>query len=216
MILTMQLTQLDQQLDCAHCEEDWIEAAKAGDLDAFNSIVSRYQDALYRIACGIFGDEDMAGDAVQDTFISAFRHLQSFRNGSLKSWLIRILVNKCGDQLRSAHHRRMVSFSALTAQGEAEYPASDFEAKDTGLSVEGHLETAELEEMIRSSLNELPAHYRTIVVLSDIEELDYQDVANILQIPVGTVKSRLARARAKLRSILLQHGGLLPDKYVCE
>jgi RNA polymerase sigma-70 factor (ECF subfamily) len=216
MILTMQLTRLDQQLECTHCEEDWIEAAKAGDLDAFNSIVSRYQDGLYRIACGIFGNEAMAGDAVQDTFISAFRHLQSFRNGSFKSWLIRILVNKCGDQLRSAHQRRMVSFSALTSQSEDEYPASVFEAKDTGLSVAGHLEAAELEEMIRSSLNELPANYRTIVVLSDIEELDYQDVANILQIPVGTVKSRLARARAKLRTILLQHGGLLSDKYVCE
>lgn len=216
MISGMQFTHLNQPLDLICSEQDAIESAKAGDLDAFNCLVQKHQDGLFRIACGIFGDEDLASDAVQDTFISAFRHIHSFRNGSFKSWLIRILVNKCGDELRSAHHRRMLSFSAFASRVEDDHSDAIFDVKDPSLPIEHVLETSELEQMIRLCLDELPVNYRSIVVLSDIEQLDYKEIADVLHIPVGTVKSRLARARAKLRGILLQHGALLPEKYVCE
>jgi RNA polymerase sigma-70 factor, ECF subfamily len=215
MISSLQLTHFTSQPDLAYGEENWIEAAKTGDLEAFNNLVLKYQDGLYRIACAMLRDEESAADALQDGFISAFQHLASFRSGSFKGWLIRIVVNKCGDRLRSAHHRRAVSFSVLTSNFRDDDRASDFEVQDAGPSVERRVEYSELEHMIAASLNELPEHFRAIVILADMEELDYKDIARILNVPIGTVKSRLARARMQLRGLLVQQGASLLDPYAC-
>lgn len=214
MITSMQFTHFQNELCLNDCENEWIDAAKAGDLDAFNEIVLKYQDMLFRIAYNIFGDADEASDALQDAFISAFQHIHSFRNGSLKGWLIRIVVNKCGDQLRSARFRKNISIDTPVSGDWDNHSDPWFEVQDTSLPVESRLEAAELEQVLQSSLSELPMHSRSIVVLADIEELDYSEISRILDIPVGTVKSRLARARVKLRSSLLKNVGALPEKYV--
>lgn len=214
MILSMPLTPCHQELYIGCSENSLIEAAKAGDLEAFNSLVLKYQDLLFRIAYRIFADEENANDAVQEAFISAFQHIHSFRDGSLKGWLIRIVVNKCGDQLRSSRYRRAISLDAPISSDLEEDRDLYFEVKDPGLSVEAHVETYELDQAIQAALNALPLNFRSIIILADIEEFNYEDISNILGIPVGTVKSRLARARLTLRGLLLRQDALVPEKYI--
>ena len=216
MIYTMQLTQFNSDPYCASSEGALIDAAKRGDLDAFNCIVLKYQDLLYRVAYRIFADEARAGDAVQDALISAFQHIQSFRDGSLKGWLIRIVVNKCGDHIRSARCRKAISLDAPLFSDSKNESDLYIEVKDTNLPVEARVENYELDNAIQAALNTIPLKFRAILILADIEEMNYEEIAKVLNIPVGTVKSRLARARPKLRSLLLEQQGLLPEKYARE
>lgn len=213
MILSMQLTHPTQELCVRDSECDWIRAARGGDLEAFNEIVLKYQDLLFRVAYRIFGDEASAQDAVQEAFIAAFRHMDTFRDGSLKGWLIRIVVNKSGDQLRSARCRRAISLDAPISSHGEDSEDLYFEVADSGISIEDHVETDQLDEVIQTCLNELPLRFRAVIILADVEQVDYEDIAKILSIPVGTVKSRLARARLKLRGLLLRREGSLPGKY---
>lgn len=213
MIYTMQLTNFNSDLLCASNGSDLIESAKQGDLDAFNCIVWKYQDLLYRVAYRIFADEDRASDAVQDALISAFQHIQSFRDGSLKGWLIRIVVNKCGDHIRAARCRKAISLDAPLFNGDDSDNDLYYKVKDESLPVESRVETYELDEAIQTALQAIPLKVRAILILADIEEMNYEEIAKALNIPIGTVKSRLARARPKLRSLLLQQKGFLPEKY---
>lgn len=213
MILSMQFTYPTRELCARDNECDLIQAARGGDLDAFNAIALKYQDLLFRVAYRIFGDEAPAQDAVQEGLISAFRHMDSFRDGSLKGWLIRIVVNKAGDQLRSARCRRAISLDAPIYNDGEDGEDHYFEVADAGVSVEDRVETYQLDEAIQACLNALPLRFRTVIILADVEEMDYEDIAKILSIPIGTVKSRLARARLKLRGLLLRQENWLREKY---
>lgn len=212
MIFSMQLTNFHPEL-CLNSEDRLIDDAKAGDLDAFNCLVLKYQDLLYRVAFRIFADEDKASDAVQEAFISAFQHIHSFRDGSLKGWLIRIVVNKCGDQIRAARSRRAISLDIPISRDLEDDGDLYFEVKDPGLSVECRVENHELDHAIQTAIDTLPLKFRSIIILADIEELNYEEISSILGIPAGTVKSRLARARLMLRGILLRQSTMLPEKY---
>lgn len=213
MILSMQLNYFDQCLNNRCSEAELIELARLGDLDAFNDLALQYQDLLFRVAYRIMADEDSAQDAVQDGLISAFQHIQSFRDGSLKGWLIRIVVNKCGDQLRAARYRRAISLDAPLSASPEEDSDLYMEVKDTGMLVEDCVERYQFDRALQQCLNTLPLKSRSILILADIEELEYEEIASMLHIPMGTVKSRLARARLKLRGLLLSQDGLLPEKY---
>jgi RNA polymerase sigma-70 factor (ECF subfamily) len=188
-----------------------ISLAQRGDLEAFNRLVLAYQDPLFNIALRILGDEDLAADATQEAFLHAFQKIASYRSGSFRGWLIRIVTNVCYDELRRQKRRPQTSLEPFTAEGEeVESPAW---LSDDRPSVEARLEQKELEHAIEHCLQALPPPFRVIVVLADIEGLDYAEIAAALRIPLGTVKSRLARARLRLRDCLAQFQELLPSAF---
>ncbi|MEJ5239951.1 MAG: sigma-70 family RNA polymerase sigma factor [Anaerolineales bacterium] len=186
-----------------------LSQAQRGDLDAFNRLVLAYQDQLFNIAFRILGDEDLAADATQEAFLHAFQKITTFRSGSLRGWLIRIVTNLCYDELRRQKRRPQTALEPLTAEGdEVESPSW---MSDSRPSPEASLEQKELEHALEHCLQALPLPFRAIVVLADIEGLDYSEIAVALRIPLGTVKSRLARARMRLRECLQQFQELLPS-----
>ena len=195
-------------------EQTLIRAAQRGDLDAFNELVLLYQDFLFRIALNILSDEDVAADATQQAFISAFRSMGSFRGGSLRSWLSRITVNTCYDELRRVARNRDVPLQAYDRDGDEKESASWL--ADPGLSPEELAENSDLMVAIQKSLQALPEHYRLAILLVDIEGLSYEETATALNLPIGTVRSRLARARRLLRSSLQRYPDLIPASNILD
>src|SRR5215207_10147771 len=192
-------------------EDLLIQSAQSGDLDAFNELILRYQNLLFSISLRILGDEDTAGDALQEALISAFRKMNTFRGGSLRSWLARIVVNSCYDELRRKRRQSTVSFEQLDADGEGIEP--DYWLIDPSADLEAQYESIELESAIQKCLSSLPADYRAIFVLVDVECMSYEEAAAVVRVPIGTVKSRLARARMQMRKALQSFGDLLPIAY---
>jgi RNA polymerase sigma-70 factor (ECF subfamily) len=191
-----------------------IHDAQHGNLEAFNSLVLSYQDAVFNTALRILGDEDKAADASQDAFISAFRALNSYRGGSFRAWLLRTVTNACYDELRRKKRRPTTPLEPETEDGEEmETPRW---LTDPNASPEDQLDQAELEHAIQHCLENLPTDFRTVVVLADIQGLDYSEVAATIRKPLGTIKSRLARARLRLRECLQAFGELLPAAFRLE
>jgi RNA polymerase sigma-70 factor (ECF subfamily) len=188
-----------------------IRDAQRGDLDAFNTLVLAYQDAVFNTAVRILGDDDQAADASQEAFVSAFRNITSFRGGSFRAWLLRTVTNACYDELRRKKRRPAIPLEPETSEGD-EMEAPRWLA-DPSLSPEQELEADELEHAIQHCLDALPMDFRTVVVLADIQGLDYSEVAVSARVPLGTIKSRLARARLRLRECLRSFGELLPSVF---
>ena len=183
-------------------ESALVTSAQSGSLASFNTLVLKYQDVIYRTALRMMGQHDLAEDAAQDAFISAHQHLASFHGGSLKAWLLRIVVNKCYDELRRAQHNTHVSLNATLQDGSGD-DEPRLGIQDHAPSVEASVEASERNETIQKCLERLPTDFRIIIVLVDIEELSYNEASAILKVPLGTVKSRLARARLSLRQELM-------------
>lgn len=192
-------------------EKALIKAAQRGDLNAFNALIHRYQNLLFGIALRMLGDEDVASDAVQEALVSAFSKFDSFRGGSLRSWLARVTVNACYDEMRRKRRQREVPIEQFNMEGE--------EVEDLTWMIdpaprpEEQFDSLELENAIQHSLNRLTPAYREVVVLVDIEGLSYEEASMAARVPVGTVKSRLARARLQMRSALQGFKDLLPAQY---
>lgn len=195
-------------------ENALIHDAQNGDLDAFNRLVLAYQDSLYNTALRILGDEDQAADATQEAFISAFRHITSFRGGSFKAWLLRTVTNACYDELRRKQRRPTTPLEPATDDDE-EIESPRWLA-DTSMTPEQKSEADELEHAIQHCLNALPTDFRTVVVLADIQGMDYSEIADSTRTPLGTIKSRLARARLRLRECLQGFRELLPASFRLE
>jgi RNA polymerase sigma-70 factor (ECF subfamily) len=191
-----------------------IKDAQHGDLNAFNSLVLAYQDYLYNAALRILGDDAQAADATQEAFISAFRGINSFRGGSFKAWLMRTVTNACYDELRRQKRRPTVPLEPATDDDE-EIESPRWLA-DSSMSPAEKFEADELEHAIQHCLEDLPVDFRTVVVLADIQGMDYSEVASAARVPLGTIKSRLARARLRLRECLQGFGELLPASFRLE
>lgn len=185
-----------------------IGSAKSGDLNAFNSLVLTYQDMLYNHAYRMMGEPEYAADATQEALISAYKNLRSYRGGSFRAWLLRIVTNACYDELRRRQRRPTISLEPIDEEGD-EIESPQWLA-DPGESPEDLAERAELSEAIQRCINNLPVDFRSIVVLVDIQGMDYAEAAEAIRKPVGTVKSRLARARTRLRDCLQAFRELLP------
>jgi RNA polymerase sigma-70 factor (ECF subfamily) len=184
-------------------EADLIAAARHGDLDAFNRLVLDHQTKAYNLAWRITGDGEAAADATQEAFLSAYRKLSSYRGGSFRGWLLRIVTNACYDELRRRKRRPAESLEALeeeSATGDGIRAADALSSRDD--DPERAAERAEMTRAIERCLGRLPEEFRMVVVLADVLALDYQEVAAAMGSPVGTVRSRLARARARLRECL--------------
>jgi RNA polymerase sigma-70 factor (ECF subfamily) len=195
-------------------ETTLISAAQRGDLEAFNQLVLRYQNLLFGIALRLLNDEDVASDAVQEALISAFRRFHTFRGDSLRSWLARVVVNACYDEMRKKRRQHSVPLEQYNADGDE--IETSFWLVDAQADPELQFETSELEGAIQRSLNKLPPIYRLMLVLVDIEGMSYEEAAMAAHIPVGTVKSRLARARLQMQKSLQAAGELLPSSYRVE
>jgi RNA polymerase sigma-70 factor (ECF subfamily) len=192
-----------------------IKFAQQGDLDSFNRLVLQYQDAVYNLACRILMDHDLAEDAVQNTFLSAFRNIKLFRGGSFKAWLMRMVSNNCLDELRRQKRRPQVTLEPVNPDNDEEFETPSW-LKDEKPTPETTLEIKELENGIQHCLDQLPIDFKMIVLLVDIEGLDYSEASQTINKPVGTVKSRLARARFKLRDCLRSFRELLPLEFRLE
>ncbi|HSL42527.1 MAG TPA: sigma-70 family RNA polymerase sigma factor [Anaerolineales bacterium] len=192
-------------------EKTLIKAAQRGDLEAFNLLILRYQNLLFGIALRLLNDEDEASDAVQEALISAFRRFNTFRGDSLKSWLARVVVNACYDEMRKKRRQHSMPLDQLNAEGDE--IESSYWLVDPQADPELQYESSELDHAIQSSLDKLPAVYRLMLVLVDIEGMSYEEAALAAGVPVGTVKSRLARARLQMQKTLQASGELLPVSY---
>ena len=193
-------------------ETDLISAAQQGKMDAFNDLVLTYQQQVYNLAYRIMSDPASAADATQEAFIAAFRSIGRFRGGSFKSYLMRIVSNRCYDELRRRKRRPATSFEDFGAVDEESNP----------VLINGHegpeeyTERQEMARMIQTGIETLPPNQRITLVFSDVQGLSYQEIAEAMNVSLGTVKSRLARARGKLRDYLRSEGELLPARYRLE
>lgn len=192
-------------------ETELIEQAAQGDLDAFNSLVLTYEDAAFNVAYRILNDSEQAADATQVAVISMYRKLSSYRGGSFKGWFLRIVTNACYDELRRVKRRPTVPLEPETDDGELIESPSWVE--DPSAGPEEVMSSREMEQAIQHCLNGLEEKFKVVLIMVDLSGEDYETVADIIQSPMGTVKSRLARARQKMQECLQGVGELLPAKY---
>lgn len=190
-------------------EQHAIRHALDGDLAAFNTLVVKYQRMAYSVAYRMLQRDDIAEDAVQDSFIKAYRALETFRGGQFKSWLMRIVVNTCYDVLRV--QKRYVTESLEEEPTEDGPATNQTSLVDKAESPQDYVERQELATRIELGIQSLPEDQRLVLVLCDVHGYAYDEIAEITAQPMGTVKSRINRARAKLREFLLQQPELLPS-----
>lgn len=189
-----------------------IASAQGGDLESFNQLVVHYQTIIYNVAYRVLGDADAAADAAQEAFISAYKAIAQFRGGSFKGWLMRIATNACYDQLRAKKRRPTAPLEAVLYTDPDESRLQG----ERDPRPEEYVEQQALGTLIQRGLETLPPEQRAVLVLSDIQEMKYDEVAEALGISLGTVKSRLNRARGKLRDFMQGHAELLPARYRLE
>jgi RNA polymerase sigma-70 factor (ECF subfamily) len=192
-------------------EASLIADAKRGKVDAFNELVLAYQHQVYNLAYRIMGDPASAADATQDAFLSAFQSLPRFRGGSFKSYLLRIVSNRCYDELRRRKRRPATSFEDADVDEDANPLLAN-----GGERPDEYAERQEMARVIQTGIETLPPDQRVALVLSDVQGMSYQEIAEATEVSVGTVKSRLARARGRLRDYLRANGELLPTRYRLE
>ncbi|MCK6629626.1 MAG: sigma-70 family RNA polymerase sigma factor [Anaerolineae bacterium] len=186
-----------------------IKEAQKGSLAAFNQLVMAYQGTAYNVAYRVIGNGDAAADACQDAFLKAYQAIKQYRGGSFKSWLLRIVTNACYDQLRYKSRRPATSLEDMTENSDDHSEKLiDGEERPEELVLRG-----ELNEVIQHGINHLPEDQRVVLVLSDVQGFSYQEIAEIVDQPLGTVKSRLSRGRQRLRDFLLAQQELLPSQY---
>ena len=188
-------------------EQELIAQSKNGDVECFNLLVEQYQRMVYNLALRMLSSAEAAEDATQDTFISAYKALGGFRGGSFKSWILHIAANSCRDKLRVARRCRVVSLDTLLLDPEALPQANNNE------SPEDYALRQELGRFLNEGLAYLPEEQRLVIILSDIQGLSYEEVAQVTRSSLGTVKSRLNRGRTRLKGFLLQRKELLPPEF---
>jgi RNA polymerase sigma-70 factor (ECF subfamily) len=175
-------------------DDPLIDETLAGSNDAFDQLVRKYQDRLYNTIVHVMGSADDARDVVQEAFIQAYVKLDSFhRNAGFYTWLYRIAFNAA-----VSHQRRKRAVISVDQTREL----SGHEPVDDGLGPQDRLEQSERVEQVRRALDALTDEHRTVLVLRELEECDYETIAGILQVPIGTVRSRLHRARLEMRDVL--------------
>jgi RNA polymerase sigma-70 factor (ECF subfamily) len=190
-------------------ERRLVEVAQRGDVESFNELVRLFEGRVYTLCYRMLGDAESAADASQDAFLAAFRNLRSFRGGSFRSWMLRIATNTCYDMLRVRKRRPSVS---LDIEADDESDSSPLQIADTAESPDDFAQRRELAAAIQQGLTELPDEQRIVLILSDIQGLAYEEIAQITNSNLGTVKSRLSRGRSRLRAVL-KAGELLPSRY---
>lgn len=181
-------------------ENDLIKKCKKGSREAFNILFSRYQTQVVNIAYSMLSDREDAYDAAQETFVRVYRNIESFKEqSSFTTWLYRITTNVCSDMLRKRQRdTNVISINQFADENK------DFDIKDDSPTIEENMELSERQAAVRSAINELKEEYRAVITLCDIEGMSYDEISAVLDIPSGTVKSRINRARNSLKKILMK------------
>jgi RNA polymerase sigma-70 factor (ECF subfamily) len=182
-----------------------IQAARLGDEWAFGSLVEQYRTGAERLAQQILRTEEAAADAVQEALIKAYRAMPRFQDGNFRSWFMRIVTNTCYDHLRRQKRRAAVSLDDSVDWSHSDVPASMLANITNPETVA--LQNESMTCLLRA-IDELPHWHRSVVLLVDVHGYDYNEAAELLGLPLGTIKSRLSRARSTLRDTLVQ-GGLV-------
>lgn len=178
-------------------EKKLVELCKKGDRNAFNELVLKYQSQVMNMTCGMLSVREDAEDAAQEVFLKVYKNISAFNeNSALSTWIYRITVNTCHDILRKRISRKTVS---IYSDNEDE---PDMVIPDTSQTPEEAVQTAEIHRQLRTAISKLKEEYRLVITLFDLEGMSYDEISKIINVPVGTVKSRLSRARGQLRKNL--------------
>lgn len=182
-------------------DEEIIKRMKRGDRNAFNELVKGYESKVVNAAFGMLSNREDAYDAAQEVFIRIYKSIGAFKGqSSLTTWIYRITVNICNDALR----KRQRTAQTISINGESDDENPVMELQDTSPTPEEAAESNEAQKAVREAIGDLSEEYRQIITLCDLQGLSYDEAAQILQCPTGTVKSRLNRARNSLRKKLLE------------
>ncbi len=185
-------------------DEHLVSLSKDGSLDAFNSLVERYQGAVFNLCLRLIGDSASAEDATQEAFVSAYRSMSKFAGGNFRSWLFRIAANESKDELR--RRQRRGPQDSLTSDDD-EYGGTDL--PDAGETPQEYVDRMAVGEGIATSLMQLSFDQRQAVLLSDLHGYHYEEIAEMTGASIGTVKSRIHRGRERLRTLLSAQRELL-------
>jgi len=177
-----------------------LDQCRRGNANAFERLVAQYEKKVYNLAFRMVGNHEDASDIAQEAFLKVYTSLDQFRGeSSFSTWLYRVVSNACLDELRRRARHRVVSIDTPVSVDDPsprQIPSNDPEP--------GHeIEKAEVQTAVQEGIKELPDDHRIILVLRDIQGLSYEEIAQVLDMPLGTVKSRLNRARLGLRDRLL-------------
>ena len=184
-------------------EEKWIAAAREGDQGAFEELVLLYEKRVLALTQRMCGNPEDAAEAAQEAFLAAWQGLKNFRgDSSFSTWLYRLSSNACVDLLRREGRRQ----AAVSLDGED----LNLDIPSPIPSPQEEAERRELREQIEAGLRALPPEYRAVLVLREMQQLRYDEIAHVLELDVGTVKSRISRGRKRLRSFLLEQGNFSP------
>src|ERR671912_2808671 len=182
-------------MDTLSTDEVIVERALTGDAEAFGEIVRRWERRIFALAFGMLGREDDARDATQETFLAAFRNLRGFRgDAKVSSWLHRIAINQCITRQRRARVRAETGLEEEVESGREQFLSTGADASPAHAS-----ESRQRAEAVRRAVASLPQELREVVLMKEFEELTFQEIADALQIPLSTVKSRLYTALRQLR-----------------
>ena len=192
-------------------ETSLIRQAQGGDVRAFNVLVRAHQSTAFNVAYRIIGDGDGAADVTQDAFLHAYKAIGDFQGGSFRAWLMRITTNASYDYLRYKKRRPATSFEEMVPDPDMAEPTPAL--TDPGETPEDYTLRKELGRVMQGCIDGLPPDQRVVVVLSDVQGYSYEEIAQTTGAELGTVKSRLSRARARMRDCLMAKRELLPAAY---
>ncbi|MBZ0310246.1 MAG: sigma-70 family RNA polymerase sigma factor [Anaerolineae bacterium] len=200
-------TDLERRIPAAH-DMTLVKAALNGDIEAFNQLVFRYQDRVYNTSYRIMGDLAVTDDVTQEVFITAFKKLHQFRGENFQAWIVKIAINAAYDELRRLKRRPVEPFEDREIDEE-----TDARLVSRTPNPERVVQDAELSSAIEECFCQLGDDSRIVVTMADVEDYSYDEIAAAVNISLGTVKSRISRARDQLRTCLRGKSGLLPNKY---
>jgi len=193
-------------------EETLIKRCKDGDLQAFEELISKYETKVFNITFRILGDYAEAEDVSQDIMVKVFKSIKGFKEqSSFYTWLYRITVNECMDMVKK---RKKAVLYSIDSPFETEDDEIKREIQDKGESVEEKVERNELRKYLAEAMNLLSCEHKTVIVLRDVQGFSYEEIAEIIKCPPGTVKSRINRARSELKDLLMKNKELFVSKSV--
>ncbi len=183
---------------------DLVRRAQRGEIAAYNTLVIRHQNAAYSLALRFLRTREAAEDVTQEAFLRAWRAIDTFRGERFRSWLLRIVANAARDELRRRKRRPQRSLDETWDDADM----ASIDPVEPGLGPQERAEQTELRGVLERAIAELPEEWRMVVLLSDVHGMSYEEIADAVDAPLGTVKSRLSRARARLRQLLIESGEL--------
>ena len=191
----LQQLKMDNQL--IYSDEDLIKRFQDGDEQAYVELVNRYRDRLMNFVYRFTSDSEQSEDIVQETLIKLYTHKHYYKKiAKFSTWIYTIAANYAKTELRKKKNRKITNLSQMSSDEK------DYDLPSVQPNTDQLLESEYLEKRIQSAINTLPLHFKTVIVLRDIQELSYDEISNIVEVPLGTVKSRINRARLQLQKEL--------------